>query len=296
MGGPDTCLRTKLAGQIKVMAARGVENPHDACRFLSASFSRCGILLTLQVDQSAQQIPISFGEIEVAGGFIPGNLHYRLELHRDISDEPGISEGVKWSDENGAVVVRALRAIDNRQILIEELEQITGESLKPGDWVEVSNLLTELKRQGGQIAQIQSLESVSGGLLVTLDRDIHPLLTRRKNGARSGLDPGLAPRLRRWSGYISPLSFKSVFDLGRGIKAIFHSHDKDYLFEPGDYWTFAIRDREYNKRYAPQKAPPQGIRKFRHPLAIIKRSGGKQTGQIIDCRRFFHPLADFGPG
>ena len=160
--------------------------------------------------------------------------------------------------------------------LSSRLEQVTGESLKPGDWVEITNLVTELHRQGGQLAQIVSLENVSGGVLVTLDSDIHPILMRRKNGGKSGLDQGLGPRLRRWSGYIPHLAFKNVNDLGRGVKAIFHSTDKKARFEPGDYWTFAIKEPGIQQAIRPTKSGPDGNSQTPRPLAI---SGVARTGR-----------------
>jgi hypothetical protein len=292
LGGPDTDLRNKLIGQVRIMGIDGIDSPSEACRYLATILPSSNIHLTLQIEQSSLQTSMSFGEIEIAGGMIPSNLHYRIELHRGLNSDGTQSEGFKWSDENGAIAVRALKALDTRHILIEELEQVTGESLKPGDWVEVTNMVTELRRSGSQMAKIESLETASGGLLVTLDGDIHPILTRRKNGVRSGLDQGLAPRLRRWSGYVSPLTLKTVYDLGRGIKAIFGCGEKRAISEPSDYWTYAIRDRDYNKQHSPQKALPQGIKKYRHPLAIIRRDGDNQV-EIIDCRRFFKPISDF---
>ena len=292
LGGPDTDLRSKLVGQIKIMGIEKIRSPHEACERIRSSFPDSNVHLTLQIDQSSQQTSMSFGEVEIAGGIIPSNLHYRIELHKGLNSDGSINEGFKWSDENGAVAVKALKALDTRRILIEELEQVTGESLKQGDWVELTNLVTELRRSGSQMARIESLETASGGLIVTLDSDIHPILSRRKNGVKSGLDQGLAPRLRRWSGYITPLSPKTIYDLGRGIKAVFGCLDKNLIFEPSDFWTYAIRDREYNKLHSPQKALPVGIRKYRHPLAIIKVHDGKSV-EIIDCRRFFKPLSQF---
>lgn len=292
LGGPDTDLRNKLIGQVKIIGISGIDSPLEACRYLDSIKSQSNIHLTLQIEQSSLQTSMSFGEIEIAGGMIPSNLHYRIELHRGLNSDGSQSDGFKWSDENGAIAVRALKALDTRHILIDELEQVTGESLKQGDWVEVTNMVTELRRSGSQMAKIESLETASAGLLVTLDSDIHPILTRRKNGVRSGLDQGLAPRLRRWSGYVAPLTLKTVYDLGRGIKAIFGSAEKKLIGEPADYWAYAIRDRDYNKQHAPQKALPQGIKKYRHPLAIIRRDGDKLI-EIIDCRRFFKPISDF---
>jgi hypothetical protein len=291
LGGPDTCLRSKLAGQVKILAADNINTPDEADKCIREILRPGNAALTLQIDQSAHQLPLSFGEVDLGGGMIPGNLHYRLELHRGIVGNGDISEGLKWSDENAATVARALRATDRKNIIVEELEQVSGESLKPGDWVEVSNVVTELHCQGGQMAMITGLESVSAGALVTLDRDIHPLLTRRKNGSRSTLDQGLGPRLRRWSGYITPIEPKIIYDLGRGVKALFSTADRKIVISPGDYWTFAIRDRDYNKHYAPQKAVPQGVTKYRYPLAIIKRREDGQAEKIIDCRRFLKPLA-----
>jgi hypothetical protein len=292
LGGPDTDLRNKLIGQVKIKGIDGIDSPSEACRYLDTVLPSSNIHLTLQIEQSSLQTSMSFGEIEIAGGIIPSNLHYRIELHRGLNSDGTQSDGFKWSDENGAIAVRALKALDTRHILIEELEQVTGESLKQGDWVEVTNMVTELRRSGSQMAKIESLETASGGLVVTLDSDIHPILTRRKNGVRSGLDQGLAPRLRRWSGYVAPLTLKTVYDLGRGIKAIFGCGEKKPISEPADYWTYAIRDRDYNKLHAPQKALPQGIKKYSHPLAIIRRDGEK-TVEIIDCRRFFKPITYF---
>jgi hypothetical protein len=291
LGGPDTCLRCKLLGQVRVMAVEGLETPDQACRALHNFFPSNNIGLTMRIDQSAHQLPLNFGEVDLGGGLIPGNLHYRLEVQRGVNGNGDFMEGIKWSDDNAAVVTRALKSFSGREILVEEAEQVAGESFKPGDWVEVGNIVTELHRQGTQMARINSLESVSGGLMMSLDSDIHPLLTRRKN-SKTKLEPGLAPRVRRWSGFIAPLSLKDLYDLGRGVKAVFTTSDKKCHFEPADYWTFAIRDREYNKRLAPSKTLPAGIIKYRHPLALIKR--GAKSEKIIDCRRFFTPLASFG--
>ncbi|HBZ02073.1 MAG TPA: hypothetical protein DEO84_12215 [candidate division Zixibacteria bacterium] len=291
LGGPDTCLRSKLIGQVRVLAADNLNSPDEACQFLSEYYPLSNINLTLQIEQSAHQLPLSFGEIDLGGGMIPGNLHYRIEIHRGMNGDGGLSEGVKWSDENAAMVTRAIKTIDNRNILVEEPEEVTGESFKPGDWVEISNIVTELQRQGGQMVQIEQLESTSSGLQVTLDAEVHPLLTRRKNGK---IEHSLSPRLRRWSGYYPSLALKNTYDLGRGVKAVFASSDRKCHYESADYWTFAIRDREYNKRHAPQKSLPLGIKKYRHPLAIIK--SGTKGEKIIDCRKFFKPLAEFGTG
>ncbi len=288
LGGPDTCLRAKLIGQVRVISSDNLSTPDEAELFLRENLPSGNIALTLQIDQSAHQLPLNFGEIDLGGGLIPGNLHYRIEIHRGIPNSDGLNEGIKWSDENAAVVARAIKAIDTRSILVEEPEPVAGESFKPGDWIEVANAVTELQRQGSQMAQIESLESTSGGLLIVLDSDIHPLLTRKRNG-KSTLEHALSPMVRRWSGYAPSITMKNVYDLGRGVKAILTSNERKCHYDPGDYWAFAIRDRDYNKRLAPQKALPAGIKKYRYPLAIIKR--GEKEVKIIDCRRFFKPLA-----
>ena len=245
----------------------------------------------MQIEQSADQIPMSFGEIDSGSGAIPGNLHYRIELHKGIDSNGAVEDGLKWSDENAALVIPIIRAIDNRSVLTAEPEEVAAESFKPGDWVEISNIITELHRQGGQMVQIEKLESSDSGLIVTFDKEIYPLLARKKNGSHASLESGLGPRLRRWSGYFPALTLRHVYNLGRGVKLTFGAPEKKLTLEPGDYWTFAIRDRAYNKRYAPQKAPPNGIIKYRFPLAIIPRDSGGRAEQIIDCRRFLRPLA-----
>jgi hypothetical protein len=291
LGGPDTSLRQKVIGQIKVLRTKGVSGSEEAVSCLRSHFRKSNVLMTMSIDQSAHQIPIGFGEID-SGGAIPGNLHYRIEAHRGIESEGRADEGFKWSDENAALISPIIRALDNRNLLAVDPDEVAGESFKVGDWIEVSNKITELHRQGGQMAQVANLESSEGGMIVTLDRDIYPMLARKQNGAPSGNEDGLGPRLRRWSGYFSPLALKFTYNLGRGIKVTFISTERDVNLDPGDYWCYAIRDRVYNKRFAPQKAPPIGIRKFRFPLAIIIRHGSGRVEKIIDCRHFFRPLAE----
>ncbi len=294
LGGPDTCLRKKLVAQVKSRyVPDDINTPGKADEYVRDAFSGKDLLLTLKIEETAHQIPISFGEIDPGGGLIPGNLHFRVELHRGVESNGGYSEGFKWSDENAATVVRMLKVVGSNSLIVEEVEAVTGESLKAGDWVEISNFVTEHHRQGGQMARIEAITHDETGLQVTLDSEIHPLLRRFQIGGKSRPKYLLVPRLRRWLGYISPVSAKMVHDLGRGIKATFHDGGKKQILRPGDYWTFAIRDRAYNKRFAPKKALPDGVKVYRHPLAIIKFKGKKQVSRIIDCRRFFKPMVDF---
>lgn len=292
LGGPDTSLRTRLVGQVIAVPISGLQTLQDAVKYLETSLPPSNLQLTLQIEHSGQQIPISFGDIDMGGGMIPGNLHYRLEYHRGLTLNGNPAEGIKWSDENAAVAARILKALASNIIMIEEQEPISAETFKAGDWVEISNSITELKCQGGQIAQLTAVESSDKGTIVTLNNDIHPLLARQKSGGKAGLDKNLAPRIRRWSGYITPLVLKNVYDLGRGVKAIFHCPEKQHHIAPSDYWIYAVRDKEYNKRFTPQKTLPGGIKKYRHPLAIIKRGSENRTAAIIDCRRFIKPLSE----
>lgn len=291
LGGLDTCMRKKIVGQIKAILTSDIDSCQKAVDFVEMMAETDPLLFTLKIDQSAHQIPFSFGEVDPGGSLIPGNLYFRMELHRGPKSNGAYEDGFKWSDENGATVVRILKTVENNSLILEETEAVTGESLKEGDWVEISNAVTELHRYGGQMARIESIEQGTDDILVTLDGDIHPLLRRFNIGDKPKKRIELFPRLRRWSGYISPVAIKTVYDLGRGMKATFHA-GKEFEFRPGDFWTFAIREREYNKKYAPNKAAPDGVEVNRHPLAIIKRGKGKKA-EIIDCRKFFQPLADF---
>ena len=293
LGGPDTCLRAKLIGQIKTASSKRIAGCEEAIEFLKKLHPEDNLTLSVKFDHSGWQIPLSFGEIEAGAGYSVQNLHMRLELHRGTVSNGGYSEGLQWSDENCATVVPVQKTVGSDSVLIEEPEAVSGSFLSKGDWVEIGNMVTELHRQGGQIAQIKSINQVDEGHLVELDSNIHPLLSRLKTGVKSGSRMELAPRLRRWSGYLSPLIPEKPINLGKGIKATFHSPGKIININPGDFWTFAIRDRDYNKRYFPQKSPPDGVRIYRYPLAIIRQSGKNEFGEIIDCRKFFSPLSSF---
>jgi len=290
LGGPDTCLRSKLLGQVKAAPAENVKDCDDARDYLEKLFPANKMTLSAKVDYSGRQIPLSFGEIEASGGYTVQNLHMRIELHRGVASNGGFSEGLKWSDENCATVVPVTKTVSPNSVLIEEPEAVSGSFLNKGDWVEMGNKVTEYHRQGGQIAQISDLRQVEEGYQVELDSEIHPLLVRLRTGSRHGSRVDLAPRLRRWSGYLSHFSPEKPINLGRGIKATIHYPGKKPEIIPADFWTFAIRDRDYNKKYFPQNSPPDGVSVFRYPLAIIRQAGKRRSAKIIDCRKFFKPL------
>jgi hypothetical protein len=290
LSGPDTCLRAKLVGQVKVVSAKKIENCENAGALLLNLFPENRLSLSMKIDHSGRQIPLSFGEIEAGGGYSVQNLHLRLELHRGISLKGGFSEGLKWSDENCATVARIQKILAPDSALVEEPEAVSGSFLSDGDWIEIDNLVTELHRQGGQIAQIKKISQEDSGYKIELDSEIHPLLTRHSIGTKPGMKIELEPRLRRWSGYMTPIIPEKPVNLGKGIKAIFHAPEKNFSLIPGDFWTFALRDRDYNKKYAPVKASPDGVKVYRYPLAIIRKTGKDRYGNIIDCRKFFKPL------
>jgi hypothetical protein len=291
LGGPDTCLRARLVGQIKTVSSEGLDSDKDASNYLSKIFASNPATLTAKIDYSGRQIPLSFGEIEAAGGYSVQNLHMRLEFHRGVGSNGGFSEGLKWSDENCATAAPVHKTVDPNSVLIEEPEAVSGASLNKGDMVEVGNLITELHRHGGQLARIKNIKQVDDGHLIELDSEIHPLLRRSKMGGKSGSRVDLAPRIRRWSGYISPITPEKQVSLGKGIKITIHAPAKNMDIIPGDFWTFAIRDKDYNRRYFPLKSSPDGVRVYRFPLAIIRQKGKNRVGEIIDCRKFFNPIS-----
>lgn len=292
LGGPDTCLRAKLIPQVKAVSGKNIDDPDQAVEFLRKMYPMNTVTLSIKFDHSGRQIPLSFGEIEPKGGYSIQNLHLRLELHKGVTQNGKVSEGVKWSDENCATVVPMLKIQGPNSIIIDEPEAISGSSFSEGDWVEIGNLVTELHRQGGQMTRITGIKQIDSGHLIELDSNIHPLLTRSGLGARPGPGINLAPRVRRWSGYLSPITFDKNINVSKGIKAVFHGSGKNPDIIPGDFWTFAIRDRDYNKKYAPQKATADGVAIHRYPLAIVKYKGHEKSPVIIDCRKFIKPLAE----
>ena len=288
LGGPDTSLRSKITAQVKALGCTGVESANQAKEIIRERYPGSNIRLTFQIDHSSHQMQMSFGEIDMAGGLIPGNLHYRIELHRGVGRNGGFIEGIKWSDENASMVVKIVKTISEDTILVEESEGISGESYKEGEWIEIGNIVTELHREGSQMARIKTLVHSGEGEQITLDNPIHPLMTRQKIDGRGQMKINLAPRIRRWSGFLPSVTINNVYDLGRGIKAKLQAGSKNFTWEPGDYWVYAIRDRDYNKKHAPKDTAPAGVKKYRYPLAIIKRKGDKF--EIIDCRRLVKPL------
>jgi hypothetical protein len=289
LGGPDTCHRFKHVGQIKAILCGGIDEFEKAGTFLKKQFDNSKITMTMKIDHSAEQIPLGFGDVDLGIGNIPGNLHMRVELHRGSSNNGDIEEGIKWSDDNCSTVVPVLKSLGSNTLLVEESEQVSGVSLDKGDWVEIANFSTEFNGMGSQVTRIRNMDSKDNGLAIAMDSEIHPLLRRLSIGKKSGTKFNLKPRLRKWTGFITPANLNKTHNLSKGIRIAFQIPGKKSKFTPGAYWLFALRDREYNKKFAPLNALPQGQDFNYVPLAIIPRRGTQKSGPLIDCRKFYKP-------
>ncbi|UCC79546.1 MAG: hypothetical protein JSW64_14975, partial [Candidatus Zixiibacteriota bacterium] len=128
LGGPDTCLRARLVGQVKAISSHGLDSCDGAVKYLEDLYPGNRSTLTAAIDYSGRQIPLSFGEIEAGGGYTVQNLHMRLELHRGVASNGGFTEGIKWSDENCATVAPVHKTMSPDSVLVEDPEAVSGSS------------------------------------------------------------------------------------------------------------------------------------------------------------------------
>jgi hypothetical protein len=224
----------------------------------------------------------------------------------DVSQQPRLraaSGTFKWSRQNGSVVtkIETIQAAAGKQITVQSLGPDKELGFSDGDWVELTDDLTELRGEPGQLTQIVTADQAAR--TVTL-KDAPKVLTSRN------------AKMRRWDG-VGPIrtdpadANKNWITLENGLRIQFTPKGADGqtggVYANGDYWTIPARsatadresgqiewplDKPAEQGGRPQPQPPEGIVHHYCPLALLdwsKRDGVTVAG---DCRRFFPPVTE----
>ncbi|HEX7318178.1 MAG TPA: DUF6519 domain-containing protein [Pyrinomonadaceae bacterium] len=208
----------------------------------------------------------------------------------------------KWSRQNGSVVTK-IETISARDGAVEGKE-ITVQSLGPdddlgfsdGDWVELTDDLTELRGQPGQLTQIVTADNATRTVML---RDAPTVVTSRN------------AKMRRWDGIgivrtNRSESARNWITLENGLRIQFPANGSDAdskkppLYATGDYWLIPTRtataDRESgniewpNTNGVPLAQPPEGIEHHYCPLALLQWTQKNGLSVAADCRTFFPPV------
>jgi DNA-binding beta-propeller fold protein YncE len=296
--GPDTCTRTQLVAQVRIM--KGAEIDYHATLpdalpqpppvppiVAFNNLPRCGGgRLTTKDKPDAILDPCADPcEPEVVGTFMgEQNRLFRIEVHTAGGIGPQGDPNTatfKWSRENGATA-SALLSRAEAGTLWAEVEK--PELFNPGDLIEVSDDLVDL------ITGPHSLRSEAHGELHKIDAI--DLQNRKISWVDSALTRAYAPayhaRIRRWDDVLAATPGDIV--LADGVVIEFGGA----AMLPGDFWVFTTRvvDRSVERLI---DAPPQGVCHRYFKLATVTRckKGGEDEIVIIeDCRHTFNPLTE----
>lgn len=230
-----------------------------------------------------------------------------LTLDRDVrgvemAQEPRLRAATatfKWSRQNGIVVtgVEAVAAADKR-LTVQTLGPDDDLGFSEGDWVELSDDLTEQHGRPGQLTRIVSIEAASRAVVLK-DAPALAGLARR-------------PKMRRWDGVGAVRTNPSDPErnwvtLENGVRVQFHAGGANPsasgVYSTGDYWLIPARtataDRESGRvewpadaAGRPEPQPPAGVTHHYCPLALLNWHARKGLSVVRDCRRLFPAVTE----
>ncbi|AGB26689.1 Kelch motif protein (plasmid) [Mycobacterium sp. JS623] len=191
----------------------------------------------------------------------------------------------KWSSDNAswatavANVIAADTTAGTTTLQLGSLGPDAAHRLKAGDIVELIGDTADLHTGCGLLGHITT-EPDPDALTVTVDvvsGDLQPA-----NNADLIADHLV---LRRWDG-VGFVTTTTV-DLGAGVRIQFAGYD----FRAADYWWFTTRERDASVE-ALSAAAPNGIRRHRTPLALLRWRGDAETGKTLDRATNCVPIVD----
>ncbi len=261
--GPDTCLRTRVVAQVKLLAV--------------GATATCGGFAAWEPLPPAVQLAAR------SLGRPPADRLYRVEVQ--APGPPGTAT-FKWARDNASAAA-PIEALGPGEITVAPPIGLAGEAaFAAGQWVEVSDerrilagepgVLVQLARVVGQVL---SVESWPGGT--------PPLL-------------GAGASARRWDspGEVS-VEVGEAGDLWLSIEGgleVRFAAAAAASCAVGDAWLLPVRVASGGVLWpqlagTPLAVDPQSPRHRFAPLAIVERSGGRFR-VVSDCRRLFGSLAD----
>lgn len=293
LGGPDTCTREKTVWQVKLLRA-GDLGANLNC--LSTTIAAWNTLTAppdgrLAARAEAGTPPKTPCQLPPEAGYrLLENHLYRVEIHDD-----GTLTGkarYKWSRDNGSVLSRVVRWLDDPIANEFEVASIGRDdvlAITAGCWVEFIDDHHELLGQPGPLVQVTRTE----GNVVTVD-----LSTRIGHALDAELLPA-NPRVRRWDG-VADLKPAAIANPNSGWEELAQD-GIELKFAPGtyrigDYWlipartaTAAIEWPQENGK--PAFRAPAGVLRAFARLALLEFAAGAWTVKS-DCRPLFPSLTE----
>jgi hypothetical protein len=281
LGGPDTATRVRTVWQVKTLPVKPAGGGGISCGDTVTDWDNLvapstGLLSARAQPTTATDSPCLLPP--AAGYRSLDNRLYRVEIHQ------GGALGAatfKWSRDNG-VAVTTIDGVNGQDITVHDLGRDDVLAFAGGQWVELTDDVTELSGQPGQLLQIDH---------VTAATRVVSLKT-----APTAVNLGRNPKLRRWdsAGPVTvaqvPATNSGFIPLENGVEVKFEAGN----YKTGDYWLIPARIATASIEWpftSPQ--PPLGVVHHYSRLAVAALTAGKLTLQ--DCRKIFPALADAPP-
>lgn len=286
LGGPDTCSRSQVAWQVKVLNKEGEVDP----TIESLLALRAGKLMARarHDKHQADDLCVISPDSRYRGA---ENQLYRIEVHSGravTAGNIGQPATFKWSRENGSVIF-PIREIRDKTVTVEHVGRDQKLSLKPGDWVEFIDESISMSAQAGPLARVEAVDRAELTVTVTLppgENNSLPSYTEKKIGK-------LRPYLRRWDHMgdakfggalqieIDSDSRKGWIELEDGVQVKFPGESETGVYRTGDYWLIPARvatgDLEWpseldeHGNVIPVAVESHGPRHYYAPLARMKQ-------------------------
>jgi Family of unknown function (DUF6519) len=300
LGGPDTCTRAQVVWQLKALLRPDNARQFD-CSSLESSLARTlpQLRARARLDKPPTELCVISPESRYRGA---ENQLYRVEVHKSgTATADATSATFKWSRENGSVVFPIV-SLAGTTVIVENLGHDKSLSLKPGDWVEVSDDDIAMDEQAGPLAEVDTVDRDTLTVALKLPVGVASLPTYAATDA-----PSKHPLLRRWDHAGDPAAYGGALQISEsaatdqgwveledGVQIWFA---KGGGYKAGDYWLIPARvatgdvewpdelDSSGNPKLDSDGNPigeaqgPHGPYHYYAPLFLYKSDGSRQ-----DCR------------
>jgi hypothetical protein len=300
LGGQDSCSRTKLVWQARLLQAApgttadqiradwtGIHEKTDELRPLSASGR---LAADVNVAQAAKTPCLAAPTSGYTGG---ENQLIRVEIHRGGKNNATF----KWAYDNASVVHR-LERVNGTSVTFSRRPLDLRKSFDVGTCVELLSAHQVRRGEPGMLTTVQQVVDDADDYELILDKAA-PFSVGENQTAAGGW-----ALLRRWNHPLDPaadgartLQEGKKLALADGVVVTFDppaagAPARDY--RPGDYWTIPVRvatgDVIWPKDNGkPRMLPPQGVEHSYAPLAVLTFGGGGAV-QPADARHVIKPI------
>jgi hypothetical protein len=300
LGGPDSCSRTRVVWQLKLLSETPSATPNSIrgrWAEVEANLGRLadGGRLSAGVDRAPRETDPC---LAAPGSGYTGedNQLIRVEIHTGGQLTGTPKPTFKWAYDNASVEHR-LHRVNGTSVLLSQPPRDVRKSFPPGTRVE---LLADHEVRAGLPGLLTTVERVDEGDSYELILD-HPAGFAVEEGETDEQGRPRWALLRRWDHTAESLAADGArtltegpaLTLADGVQVTFApppAGSPPWTYRSGDHWTVPVRvatgDVVWPQRGRdPVALPPQGVEHRFAPLALFRPG----TGVVDDAREFVKP-------